>query len=417
MSVITLQIGQCGNQIGQKLYSTIYDDINSSTTKTSSSAYKNYNSEAVSRWFNLNKHRKLEARSVAIDTEQKVIQNTFLGYKFTSVLSKSYGGCANNWAYGYSSENGAFLNEIINEVRKQVEKCDCVGAFLGIFSSSGGTGSGLGTRITEFVQSEYPNKTLINALVLPYKSGEVVTQNFNTLLTLSKLFYASDMLIIFENDGVHDVCKKAHLSKIDYADLNAVISQQISSVFQPATALKIPNLVSDLCSNSSYKCVQVKSVPHLNPEFSKYEPLKTWTTLAKTLNKQVNHGLNMTEKDHRKCQGKSKSCGTVLISRGVDLPNSKDLKTFSDDCVFRSSDLELKYYYCLRRFSDNERFLTSVSNSSSICGTLDHVLQDSWDLFTHGAYLHNYKKFGVDEQCFLHAFERVETVLCNYKSL
>lgn len=416
MSVITLQIGQCGNQVGQKLYSTIYDDINSSTMKTSLSAYKNYNSEAISRWFNLNKHRKLEARTVTVDTEQKVIQNTFLGYKFTSNVSKSYGGCANNWAYGYLSQKDVFLNEIIDEIRKQAEKCDSITAFLGIFSSSGGTGSGLGSRITEFVCGEYANKTLVNTLILPYKSGEIVTQNFNTLLTLSKLYNTSDMLILFENDSVHDVCKKSHMNKIDYSDLNAVISQQISSIFQPASALKIPNLVSDLCSNSLNKCVQLKSVPHVNVEFSKYEPLKTWTTLAKTLNKQLIGTYNTAEK-YCKFQKQGKSFGTVLISRGVDLPNSKDIKIISDDCSFASSDLKLKYFHCLRRFCNNERFLTSVSNSSSICGLLDYILKDSWNLFTHGAYLHHYKKFGVDEQCFLHAFEKMETVLYNYKSL
>ncbi|KAJ8937078.1 hypothetical protein NQ314_012039 [Rhamnusium bicolor] len=110
MSIVTLQFGQCGNQIGDSLYSTITEDIQIKDTS------KNiYNCLAVNKWFDINKHGVWEPRSVIIDTESKVVDS--IRFKFKNIIAKSSGGSANNWAYGYMEKSKILKNEVSNMVQ------------------------------------------------------------------------------------------------------------------------------------------------------------------------------------------------------------------------------------------------------------------------------------------------------------
>lgn len=72
--------------------------------------------------------------------------------------------------------------------RKEIECCDCFGGFLFLQSLAGGTGSGVGVYITEVLRDEFPSAFMVNSVVWPYESGEVIVQNYNSVLTLSKLY-------------------------------------------------------------------------------------------------------------------------------------------------------------------------------------------------------------------------------------
>lgn len=55
-------------------------------------------------------------------------------------------------------------------------------------SLAGGTGSGLGTHVTEMLRDLYSKAFIVNQVVAPYPSGEVIVQNYNSLLTLAHLY-------------------------------------------------------------------------------------------------------------------------------------------------------------------------------------------------------------------------------------
>lgn len=77
MSCIILQLGQCGNQVGQRLFDTIIEDnlINSNQklSITNRSAIEDYIRHSLDRFF-IQYENKLVARGLAIDTELKVIE-------------------------------------------------------------------------------------------------------------------------------------------------------------------------------------------------------------------------------------------------------------------------------------------------------------------------------------------------------
>jgi tubulin delta len=77
MSCIVLQLGQCGNQVGQRLFDTLLEDDLTHSNQTKSSienrtSVNDYIRHSLDRFF-IQHDNKLTARALAIDTELKVI--------------------------------------------------------------------------------------------------------------------------------------------------------------------------------------------------------------------------------------------------------------------------------------------------------------------------------------------------------
>ncbi len=77
MSCIILQLGQCGNQVGQRLFDTLIEDnltnINQKLSSNNRSSINDYIRHSLDRFF-IQYENKLTARALAIDTELKVIE-------------------------------------------------------------------------------------------------------------------------------------------------------------------------------------------------------------------------------------------------------------------------------------------------------------------------------------------------------
>ena len=51
-------------------------------------------------------------------------------------------GAGNNWAKGHYTEGAELVDSVMEKVRKETEKCDCLQGFQLCHSLGGGTGSG-----------------------------------------------------------------------------------------------------------------------------------------------------------------------------------------------------------------------------------------------------------------------------------
>ncbi len=83
-SIVTLQLGQCGNQIGREMFHSLSNELHTSTT----------NPDAVDDTFFYYKteHSKPIARAVLVDMEPKVIYSTleFAKHQFFSLGETSF---------------------------------------------------------------------------------------------------------------------------------------------------------------------------------------------------------------------------------------------------------------------------------------------------------------------------------------
>lgn len=65
-------------------------------------------------------------------------------------------GSGNNWAVGYHEHGTKHSGRIMEAIRKSAELCDCLQCFFILHSMGGGTGSGLGSYVTELLADSFP---------------------------------------------------------------------------------------------------------------------------------------------------------------------------------------------------------------------------------------------------------------------
>lgn len=175
MSVITLQLGQCGNQVGAQFFSTIIDDIFAKPTGVGIKDNTDYIDSSTETFFTKSELGRCDgppdvpkARAVLVDMESKAITQTLQ-------LAKKSGkwvypdrffcqkrGSGNNWAHGFCIHGPQSHDRIMDLVRKESEQCDRLGGFMNLMSLAGGTGSGVGAYVTQSLRDEYPHSFILN---------------------------------------------------------------------------------------------------------------------------------------------------------------------------------------------------------------------------------------------------------------
>ncbi|XP_072502988.1 tubulin delta chain isoform X2 [Notamacropus eugenii] len=398
MSIVTIQLGQCGNQIGYEVFDAICRDLNNTQGFCSKRENEVYQASCKEHFFNEEKSGVPIARALLIDMEPKVISQTLLKAAHSSRWK--YGqhshfcqkqGSGNNWAYGYSVHGPKHEESIMNLIQKEVEKYDSLRGFSTIMSMAGGTGSGLGAFLTQNLRDAYPNSFIINQVIWPYGTGEVIVQNYNSVLTLSHLYRSSDALLVHENDVVHKICAKLmNIKHISFRDVNQVIAHQLGSVFQP--------------TYSSEGSFQYRRNP-LGIDWQVRPPLSGLPALEKVSPNKEPHF--------------NTSIANLVILRGKDV-HSADLGGFKDSALYTSwlqpSDA-FSEWRTHRAFNKYEKSAALVSNSQFLLKPLDTIIGKAWNMFASKAYVHQYTKFGIEEEDFLDSFTLLEQVVASYCNL
>ncbi|XP_006154671.1 tubulin delta chain isoform X2 [Tupaia chinensis] len=393
------------------------------------------------------------ARAVLVDMEPKVINQTLSKaaqsgqWKYSqhaNFCQKQ--GSGNNWAYGYSVHGPRHKESIMNLIQKEVEKCDSLSGFFIIMSMAGGTGSGLGAFITQNLQDQYSNSLKMNQIIWPYGTGEVIVQNYNSILTLSHLYRSSDALLIHENDALHEICAKLkNIKQISFSDINQVLAHQLGSVFQPTYSVggshhyrrnPLGDLMENLVPHPEFKMLSVRSIPHMSENSLAYSTF-TWAGLLKRLRQMLISNAKMEEGIDWQIRpplsglpplGKmyvnkelhfNTSIANLVILRGKDV-QSADLERFKDPPLYTAwlrPDDAFSAWKTQRTFNKYEKSAALVSNSQFLVKPLDTIVGNAWKMFASKAYIHQYTKFGIEEEDFLDSFTLLEQVVASYCNL
>ncbi|XP_063152497.1 tubulin delta chain isoform X2 [Candoia aspera] len=405
MSIVTIQLGQCGNQIGREVFDTICTDLHSNQGLCSKKENDSYQTACKERFFE-EKPGGMVARAVLVDMEPKAINQTL------SLASRTgrwtYGprsafcqkqGSGNNWANGYCIHGPRHEEAILNLIQKEAEKCDRLGGFLMIMSMAGGTGSGLGAFVTAALREVYPNSFLLNHVIWPYGTGEVIVQNYNSVLTLSHLYQSSDALLVHENDAIHKICLQLmNIKQISFQDINRVIAHQLGSVFQPAYSSEgaahysrspLGDLMEALVPHPEFKVLGLRNIPQMSESSLAYTTF-AWPGLLKHLRQMLIANAKMEEGG------------------------------FQDPALYTSwlnSPQALSIWKTPRAFNKYEKSASLVSNSQFLLTPLNSLVGKAWKMFASKAYVHQYSKFGIEEDDFLGCFTTLEQVIASYSSL
>eukprot|EP00792_Barthelona_sp_PAP020_P004580 TRINITY_DN2219_c0_g1_i1.p1 TRINITY_DN2219_c0_g1~~TRINITY_DN2219_c0_g1_i1.p1 ORF type:complete len:461 (-),score=103.53 TRINITY_DN2219_c0_g1_i1:7-1389(-) len=222
--LITIQVGQCGNQIGSQFWlkalqeHTIYDSSDKFTEELSSFfSLKNNTFPKFNPPINY-KAEDLQARAVLIDTEEGVIGKTLKGplqKLFSSdQIIKSNSGSGNNWAQGHNFYGPNVMNPFLDLLNHEIEKTDSLQGLLFTHSLGGGTGSGLGSYLLE-IASEYHSLTdMITFSVYPsLEDDDVITSPYNSCFAVAKLLENANVSFSFDNASLIQKCVNDNLIK------------------------------------------------------------------------------------------------------------------------------------------------------------------------------------------------------------
>ncbi|KAE9147660.1 hypothetical protein PF005_g11159 [Phytophthora fragariae] len=398
--MLTLQVGQCGNQLGRALFDKLAAEQEADTGDSSffhsADAFRSDRSVVHAR-------SRRRARAVLVDMEPKVIQQC---YKMESAAAAwEYGpksaftrqsGSGNNWASGYRTQGTQVETELLDLLQSEAERCDLLSGFLTLQSAAGGTGSGLGSFLTEELADFYPSTSLLNAV----------------------------------NDAASLICQKLlRIPHPSFDAMNEVLAAHLASSILPVGSNSdrsfdlLGEIRDRLCQHPGFKLLDIKMVP-LMPHRSKKFSTHTWTGVVKHLHQMqvanaafeegVDWDISLSSEQGRVL---NRSVGNLLILRGKNSEQA-DAAAFSDPRMYTPWSMDsFQRYSSASNFNSYDKTGTLISNSKAMVQTLAVTMDKAYDMFSHGAYLHQYERFGIDRAFFQEAFLRIDQITQNYASL
>ncbi|KAL7752456.1 hypothetical protein RI367_001990 [Sorochytrium milnesiophthora] len=246
---IVVQVGQCGNQVFTAFRNRFWDAVLTEHARHNKAAVYD---EPLSTFFRNVDTRYKSSRNIAvgdgkgkvvglrarkgimIDMEEGVIHefgNSHLRELFDphQIISDT-SGSGNNWSVGYHTYGPQHREGIVEATRKEAESCDALQSFFIVQSLGGGTGSGLGSYVTELYADEFPDVYRFNTVVMPSKDDDVVTSPYNSVLSLQKLTDYSDCVLPIENAALFEICDRV-LSKASTAPAVAPATTALAQQF------------------------------------------------------------------------------------------------------------------------------------------------------------------------------------------
>lgn len=209
-STITLQVGQCGNQIGAEYWDKLCVEhglLNEETVNSSINSAK-IKDDRKDTFFYESCNGKYFPRALLIDLEPRVVSSVVASREgvFSSDslwVSSEGGGAGNVWARGYQRGKDN-AEPLIDALQREAESSDNLDGFIMFHSIGGGTGSGLGSFLLESIRDTMEKKIIQTVSVLPNNEeiSDAVVQPYNVVLTLRRLIECSDSVIAMDNGGL-----------------------------------------------------------------------------------------------------------------------------------------------------------------------------------------------------------------------
>lgn len=248
--IITLQVGQCGNQIGMEFWKLLCAEhgINQRGILEEGAGEGDDRKDV---FFYQADDEHYIPRALLLDLEPRVInsiQSSEYGDLYNPeniFLSKEGGGAGNNWAKGYGNAEKV-SEEIFDIVDREADGSDSLEGFVLIHSIAGGTGSGMGSYLLENINERYPKKLIQTYSVFPMLSNEssdVVVQPYNSVLTLKRLTLNADCVVVLDNTALNRIASdRLKLTNPTFAQINSLVSTVMAA---STTTLRYPGYMNN----------------------------------------------------------------------------------------------------------------------------------------------------------------------------
>lgn len=247
--IITVQIGQCGNQIGMEFWKQLCAEHGISPE----GILQDFIVEGIDRkdvFFYQADDEHYIPRAVLLDLEPRVIhgiQNSPYSKLYNPeniYISEHGGGAGNNWGSGYSQAD-KLSESLFDILDREADNSDSLEGFVLCHSIAGGTGSGAGSYLLERLSDRYP-KTLVQTYsVFPNLGslGDVVVQPYNSVLTLKRLSQNADSVVILDNTALNRIAaERLGIPNPTFSQINQLVSTIMAA---STTTLRYPGYMNN----------------------------------------------------------------------------------------------------------------------------------------------------------------------------
>jgi len=420
--ILHIQVGQCGNQIGNRFWQTVIAEhnIDGSGYYIGDTAEVDLDKVCV---YMRSAGERYVPRACVIDLEPgtvDVIKASPVGtlFKPDNFVFGASGAC-NNWAKGHYTEGAELIDEALDVMRKEVENCDCPQGFQICHSLGGGTGSGMGTLLLLKLRDAYPDRILTSFSVYPSpKVSDTVVEPYNAVLSSHQLLENSDETFIIDNEALYNISHNVLKNDAPrYADLNYLISCVMAGV---TASLRFPGKL-----NGDLRKLGVNLVPFPRLHFfliaqaplsskgnNAYVKVNVRELISQCFSPR-NFFSNVKPDD-------GKYMTASLIFRGkmstqeVDENIEKRQTANSDDFVeWIPNNMKTSVVEVPPR--DYQQSCTFVANTSALKGIFQRLASQFGSMYKRKAFLHWYKGEGMDEIEFQEADNNVRDLITEYQ--
>ncbi|XP_020281663.1 tubulin epsilon chain-like isoform X2 [Pseudomyrmex gracilis] len=449
---VTIQVGQCGNQIGSAFWPLALHEYGIQTKtggvhllKVQRNHIKHISdlSDAFHSFFqipdkaknlhfqnvaDLNKS-KVKARAVLVDMEDSVVSRFKQGplrqlFDQTCIVT-NYPGSGNNWAIGYHDHGKEYHDRIEESIRRVVERCDRLHGFLLMHSLGGGTGSGLGTAILKLLKDNYPHVERIVSCVYPANMQDTITAPYNTLLATQELIEHATCVFPVENKALLDICnaqlnKRENISQVNYnvsckafQDMNSII---VNMLLHLTSGSRFPG---SLNMDMNEVAANLVPYPKLHYIFSSISPITLSAPNICTMRETKLQDELFTSAWSRNNQliklDPLQSTSVILAAAHIARGNTtltdmkRNIERFQKKSKFTSWSRDcMKIGLCSVPPAGHSSSLLCLLNSSTMSSLFKDVVQEFSKLYRKKAHVHHYTKVcGFEETHFIESKENI----------
>ena len=432
--IITIQVGQCGNQIGWRFWDLALREHASRGILFD---------DAMSSFFLFDeKHQILKARALLIDTEQGVINQLLksdVGELFDNTqLLNEVSGAGNNWAQGFYDYGSNYKDKILTQVNNVLEHCDSPQCFLITHSIGGGTGSGLGSFIVNLLGENYPDIFKFTLSVFPSKDDDVITSPYNSVLSLNHLINYADCVLPVDNESLIEIVNNVksqnkttsknifgnkndidEKGKKPYDEMNSIIAHLLSSLtcsmrFEGTLDVDINDITMNLVPFPRQHFILSSLSPLYHVLDQKLEPRRT---------DQIFDDVFNSDFQLIKCDNFNQGIyfATALIARGnltvSDLMYNIEKKKNKIKTVSWNHE-GFKIGLCSQPPVNMKYGLLCLSNNTAITECFKRMSDRFMKLYKHKAHLHHFTNYIPEnaENIFDESIANLDSLIIDYQT-
>lgn len=423
MSAVSLQAGQCGNQVGAKFWECISEEHGIDAEGVFVGDKPDQQLERISVYYNESSNGRYVPRAAMVDLEPgviDVIKNSKRGQLFRPdnfVYGQS--GAGNNWAKGHYTEGAELVENILDVVRREAETCDVLQGFQVTHSLGGGTGSGMGTLLVSKIREEYPDRMMCTYSVLPSpKVSDTVVEPYNCTLSIHQLVENADACFTIDNEALYNICNNSlKIEQPSYSDLNRLISSVMSGItcslrFPGQLNADLRKLAVNLIPFPRLHFFAVGHAPLAAPDSQSYRSL----SVPELAGQMFDRNNMMAEVDPR--EGR-------YLTAAVYFRGKVSTKEVEDEMALMQSKNSaffvewiphnIKTSVCDIPATGEKISSAFIGNTTAIQNIFQRVGDQFRAMFKRKAFLHWYKGEGMDELEFSEAESNMADLVSEYQ--